>query len=59
MPRGKNSTNSQNNPGTLDENKNSKVYTIKTLLGRGPNASIVRKNVSYIRHKIFKEKKNK
>ena len=28
---GKNSINSQNNPGTLDENKNSKVRTIKIL----------------------------
>ena len=29
---GKNSTNSQINPGTKDENKNSKVSTIKILL---------------------------
>ena len=28
-PRGKISTNSQNNPGTSDENKNSKVCSIK------------------------------
>ena len=28
-PRGKNSTNSQINPGTSDENKNSKALTIK------------------------------
>ena len=28
-PSGKNSTNSQNNPETLDENKNSKVHIIK------------------------------
>ena len=28
-PRGKNSTNSKINPGTLDENQNFKVHTIK------------------------------
>ena len=30
-PRGKTSKTSQINPGTLDENKNSKVHTIKIL----------------------------
>ena len=31
-PRGKNSTNSQINPGTKDKNKNSKVHTIKIII---------------------------
>ena len=57
--RGKISTNSQNNTGTLDENKNSKVQTIKILLDRGTSASIVRKDVLYKRHKILKLKMNK
>ena len=55
--QGKISTNSQNNPGTMDENKNSKVRTIKILLDGGARASIVRKDVFYKRHKIFKGKK--
>ena len=58
-PRGKNSTNSQINPGTLDENKNSKVRTIKILLDSGANASIVRKDVLHMHHKILKDKINK
>ena len=45
-PRGKNSTNSPIHPGTMDENKNFKVHTIKIL-------------VLYKRHRIFKEKKKK
>ena len=57
--RGKNSTNSQINPGTTDENKNSKVRTIKILLDSGACASIVCKDVLYERHKILKDKKNK
>ena len=55
--RSKNSRNSQNNLGTLDENKNSKVHTIKILLDCGTSESIVRKDVLYKRHKILKDKK--
>ena len=58
-PRGKNSTNSQNNSGTSDENTNSKVCTIKILLDSGASTSIVRKDVLQECHKIFKNKKNK
>ena len=57
--RGKNSTNSQNNPITLYVNRNSKVYTIKSLLDSGASASIVRKDVLYERLKILKDKNNK
>ena len=57
--RGKNSTNSQISPGTLDENQNSKVCTIKILLDGGASASIVHKNVFYKHHRILKDKKNK
>ena len=35
------STNSQIYPGTSDENKNSKVHTIKILLDSGANTSII------------------
>ena len=58
-PRSKKSTNSQINPGTQGENKNSKVLTIKILVDSGASASIVQKDVLYKRHKIFKDKKNK
>ena len=57
--RGKISTNSQINPTTLDENKNSKARTIKMLVDSGASASIIRKDVLYERHKILKDKKNK
>ena len=57
--RGKNSTNSQINPGTPDDNKNSKVHTIKIIIDSGASASIVRNYVLYQRHRIFKDKKNK
>ena len=57
--RGKISTNSQINPITSDENRNSKTHTIKILLDSGAGASIVRKGVLYKRHKINKDKKNK
>ena len=57
--RGKKSTNSQINPGTSDENKNSKLRTIKILLDSGASASIVRKDVLHVHHKILKDKKNK
>ena len=43
--RGKVSTNSQNYPRTLDENKYSKERTIKILLDSGKSASIVRKDL--------------
>ena len=56
-PRGKNSTNSQINQGSLDEKRNSKVCTIKLLLIRGASASIVHKDVLYERHKNLKEKR--
>ena len=41
--RDKTSTDFQINPGTLDENNNSKVCTIKILLDSGSSALIVRK----------------
>ena len=53
----KSSTNSQINPATLDENKNSKVCTIKILLDSGACTSIVHKDVLYERHRFFKDKK--
>ena len=53
------STTFQINPGTLDENKNSKVLTIKILLDSSASASIVRKDILYERFKIRKDKKNK
>ena len=55
-PPRKNAINSQINPGTLDENKNSKVRTIKILLDSDASASTVRKEVLYKRHKILKDK---
>ena len=56
---GKLSTNSQNNLGTLGDNKISKVHTIKILLHRGATTSIVHKDVLYGQHKILKDKNNK
>ena len=56
-PRGKNSTNSQINPGSLDENQNSKVFTIKILLDSGVCALIIHEDVLYERHTILKDKK--
>ena len=55
--RGKKSTNSQINPVLINENRNSKVHTIKILLDSGPSASIARKDVLYKRHKILEDKK--
>ena len=43
----------------MDENKNSKVRTIKIILDSGASASIVRKDVFYECHRILKDKKNK
>ena len=43
----------------MDENLNSKVLTIKILLDSAASASIVRKDVLYVRLKIHKDKKNK
>ena len=57
--RGKNSTNSQNNPGILDENTNSKIDTIKTLLDSGTSALIARGDVLFEHHRILKDKKSK
>ena len=57
--RGKMSTNSQINTVNLDENKNSKVRTIKISLDSGTNVSIVHKDALHGRHKILKDKKNK
>ena len=56
---GKNSTNSQFYPVNLDENKNSKVRSIKILLDSGAGASIVRKDELHECHQILKDKKNK
>ena len=53
------STNSQINPETSDENKNSKVCTIKILLDSYASASIVCKDVVHRNHKILKDEKNK
>ena len=55
--RGKYSTNSQIDPGIMDENWNSKVCTIKILLDSGAGASIVRKDILHERHRILKQKK--
>ena len=56
--RGKISTYSQTNPGTLDENKNPEVRAIKILLDSGASVSIVRKKILLERYKILKDKKN-
>ena len=45
--RGKNSINSQNDPGTLHENKTSNVHTIKILLDSDASASTIRNNILY------------
>ena len=47
--RGQISTNSQINPTTSDENRNTKVRTIKILLESGASASIIRKDVLFKR----------
>ena len=57
--QGKNSTNSQIIPVKLNENKNSKVRTIKILLDSGASASIVCIDVLYEGQKILKDKKSK
>ena len=44
-PRRKISIDSQINKGTSDENKNSKVRTIKIVLDSGARALIVRKDI--------------
>ena len=54
----KNLTNNHMNLGTTDENKNSKVHTIKILLDSGDISSIVCKGVLYKSHKHLKDKKN-
>ena len=54
----KNSTNSQNNPGTLNENKNSIVRTIKILLDSGASASIVCKDVLSENNRIITKRIN-
>ena len=56
---GKISTNSQINPLYLDENKISKVHTIKILLDSSASASIVQKDVLHECHEILKDKQNK
>ena len=58
-PHGKISTNSQNNLGTLDENKNFKACTFKILYDSGASASIVGKDILDEGHRILKDKKNK
>ena len=57
--RAKISTNSHINLGNSDENKNSKVRTIKIVLESGAIVSIILKDVLHKRHKILKDKKNK
>ena len=57
--RGKISTNSQNNKVTSDENKNSKVCTIRLLLDSCAIVLIILKDVLYKHHKIVKVKENK
>ena len=54
--RGKNSTNSQIDHTALDENKNSKVCTIKILLDCDVSTLIARREVLYERHRIHKDK---
>ena len=43
----------------MDENKNSKVGTIKLLLDSGASSSIVSKDLLYERHRFLKDKMNK
>ena len=57
--RGKISTISQINPQIPDENKNSKLCTVKILLDSSAGASIIYKDILYERHRILKDKKNK
>ena len=57
-PRGKISTNSQIHLETSDENRNSKVCTIKILLDPHASVSIIRQDILYERHRILKDKKN-
>ena len=54
----KNSTNSQINPKTLHEIKNSRVHTIKILLDSGASVLIVRKEILYEHQSILQCKKN-
>ena len=56
-PRGKKSANSQINPATTDENKNSKVCTLKLLLDSGASSSVVRRDVIHKCHRTLKEEK--
>ena len=51
--RGKIQTNSQIIPVNSDENKNSKLRTIKILLDSGASTSLVRKDVLHKRHKTL------
>ena len=55
----KNSTYYQINPRTSDENKNSEICTIKTLLDKSSSVSIVRKTYYTDVTKFSKIKKNK
>ena len=56
-PRRIYSTNAQINPGTSDDNKHSKVHTIKILLESGTSASLVCRDVPHERKRIFKDKR--
>ena len=58
-PRGKNSINSQINPGSTDDSQNSKVCTINILLDSGTSESIVHKDVLHKGNQTLKDKKNK
>ena len=52
-------TNSQINPGTTDDNINSKVRSIKILLDSGASTLIVHDNILQKYYRILKDKKNK
>ena len=58
-PQGINSTNSQINPGTMNEHKNSKVGIIKVLLDSCAIALILRRDVFHEHQSIHKDNKNK
>ena len=56
--QGKKSINSQINPVSVNENKYSKVCSIKILSDSGASAFIICKDVLHDYHRILKDKKN-
>ena len=46
-------------PGTSDDNRNSKIRTIKISLDSGASVSNVHKEVLHTGHRILKDEKNK